>query len=220
MRLRLVGPYRAAALLVLLVSMLVTTGLPATGCGSAGTTTSSLSATGTSFYATTTTTNASTSGLTPEQKAYTEQIKVTANAARALATKLDTDGFKESDPRAALLLGLHARTQAVSARKFINDKDLQNADSAYRELRSLLARAAVYADAETAAAVKTAADRFTALPSPPSQDAVGVAAALDLAINDLAGLVSMAEKDTGVSPTPASGLILPASSTTSTTSTT
>ena len=213
MRLRLVAAYRAAVLLVLLVSALATIGLSAAGCGSASTTTTSFATT--SFYATTT--SAPLSGLTPEQKAYTEQIKVTANAARELAKKLETEGFKESDPRAALLLGLHARTQAVSSRKFINDRDLQNADAAYREVRSLLARAAVYADAETAAAVKAAADRFAALPSPPSQDADEVAAALDLAIEDLAGLVGMAEKETGISSTPASGLVQPVSSTTSTT---
>ena len=217
MRIRLLGTYRVAVLLVVLVFVLATIGLSAAGCGSAGTTTTSFYATTTSFYATTSTTGAPPSGLTPEQKTYTEQIKVTANAARELAKKLETEGFKESDPRAALLLGLHARTQAVSSRKFINDKDLQNADLAYREVRSLLTRAAVYADAETAVALKAAADRFATLPSPPSQDAAGVAAALDLAIDDLATLVGMAEEETGISSTPASGLITPASSTTSTT---
>jgi hypothetical protein len=199
MRLRLVGTNRAAVLLVLLVSALAMIGLSAAGCGSTGATTTSI-ATTTSFYATTT--SAPLSGMTPEQKTYTELIKVSANAARELAKKLEAEGFTETDPRAALLLGLRARTQVASSRKFIGDKDLQNADVAYREARSYLARAAVYADAETAAALKAAADRFAALPSPPSQDTAGVAAALDLAISDLAGLVGMAEKETGVSATP------------------
>jgi hypothetical protein len=204
----------ASLVLVIVVLVLAGCGGTTTSSNTSSTTTAvpSTTATQTSTTAASGTTQTSLSTFTPEQKAYTEAIKATANAARELSKKLEAEGLNESDPRAALLLGLHAPTQAVSARKFIYEKDLANADLAYRELRSLLARAAIYATQGTAAGVKAAQARLETVTAPPSQDAVTAAAALDDVIKDLAPLLDIANKETGADTTPSTGLIAPSTS--------
>jgi hypothetical protein len=182
-------------LVVLAVALLVAMAFLA-ACGGAPATRTTA---GTTIAPPTVTTTTVPQQMTPEDKAYTDQLKATALAANDLAKTLTTEGAKPTDPRAATLLALHARVQAISSRKFVFDKDLTNADVAFREMRSLLTRASAFATGDTAAAVKDAITTLAAVTVPPSQAQDQLTAILDKVIKDLAPLVPPAS--TGSSST-------------------
>jgi hypothetical protein len=172
----------AVALLAAVVFLAACGGNPATS-----TTTGPAAVTTTGSAITTTTVPQKT--MTPEDKAYTDQLKATALAANDLAKTLTAEGVKKTDPRAATLLALHARVQAISSRKFVFDKDLTNADVAFREMRSLLTQASAFATGDTAAAVKAAIATLAPVTAPPSQAQDQLTATLDKVVSELAPLL-------------------------------
>jgi hypothetical protein len=137
-------------------------------------------------------TGESTSTTEPElMSEWDKELAKTARLQNQVAALLQEQGAAENDPRKAVMLGLRARTQALTCRKALDGKDLNLADSAIKDVRYMLNLAGNVATGSVATILTDARETISTV-GLPSDDPDHAAAALDLFIAALAPLLDEA----------------------------
>jgi hypothetical protein len=123
---------------------------------------------------------------------FQKELARTAVVQNALAQMLSDQNAAQDDPRMALLLGLRARTQALSGRQALADGDLELARQAMIDVYSTLNRGRDVAEGSLA---QTLADAHAAIETVgnPADDPERAAASLDEFISILAPLLEEAQ---------------------------
>jgi len=129
-------------------------------------------------------------GLSEDSHRYMEELKVTVRAAARLGEELEASGAQPDDPRSAIVFGVRARGQAITTLKALSEKDMEMADAAALEMRSLLARANNLGKSSTPDAVKEAAVHVEKL-GIPSADPEKARPVLEQMVKDLKPLLDV-----------------------------
>lgn len=127
-------------------------------------------------------------GMSEESREYMRELKETVTAAARLGEELEASGAPSDDPRGAIVYGIRARGQAITTLKALSEKNMEMADAATKEMRSLLARGKNLNEDSTPEAVKKAVTHTEEL-GIPSQDPDQARPVLKQIVEDLEPLM-------------------------------
>jgi hypothetical protein len=162
------------------------------GCGNAADTTNSITPPPTGetagSVADNTTTSIPSSLLDDESREYMAVLKESLAASNTIAAELESSNAPEDDPRVAVIYGLRARGQAVTALKAIHEKQPALADDSFAQLITLLNRATLMETGEPAEILARARKLVEGI-EPPSYENAATPAALRRIVDELAPLL-------------------------------